>query len=142
MKPVRFLLSTLALSLCLIARALAAEETKLAKPNVIVILTDDMGWADLGAQGMEKDVKTPNLDALAAAGVRCTAGYVTSPCAHPPGRRSSPDAFNNGTGSTPSRMTLSPPRRSLSPSGLAPLGIAADSWANGIWNQTSSASNG
>ena len=77
MNPTRFLLITLASSLCLIGGPLAAQAT--TKPNVIVILADDMGWADLGAQGIEKDVKTPNLDALAAAGVRCTAGYVTSP---------------------------------------------------------------
>ncbi len=53
------------------------------KPNIIVILSDDMGWADLGIQGAEKDLKTPNLDALANAGVRCSAGYVTSPQCSP-----------------------------------------------------------
>ncbi|MFA6563010.1 MAG: sulfatase-like hydrolase/transferase [Verrucomicrobiia bacterium] len=50
-----------------------------AKPNIIVILTDDHGWADLGAQGVLKDIRTPNLDRLAREGVRCTAGYVTAP---------------------------------------------------------------
>lgn len=54
-----------------------------AKPNIIVILTDDMGWADLGAQQVEKDLKTPHLDSLAAAGVRCTSGYITSPQCSP-----------------------------------------------------------
>ena len=34
------------------------------KPNLIVILTDDLGYADLGAQGHERDVRTPNLDRL------------------------------------------------------------------------------
>jgi arylsulfatase A-like enzyme len=53
------------------------------QPNVIVILTDDMGWSDLGAQGVVRDIKTPNLDQLAASGVRCTAGYVTSPQCSP-----------------------------------------------------------
>ncbi len=50
-----------------------------AKPNLIVIYTDDHGWADLGAQGVQKDIRTPHLDALAAGGVRATNGYVTAP---------------------------------------------------------------
>ena len=49
------------------------------KPNLIVIYTDDHGWADLGAQGVRQDVRTPHLDALAAGGVRATNGYVTAP---------------------------------------------------------------
>ena len=49
------------------------------KPNIIVILTDDMGYADVGIHGTEKDVRTPNLDALAKSGVRMTNGYVTAP---------------------------------------------------------------
>lgn len=48
-------------------------------PNIIVIYTDDHGWADLGAQGIRKDIRTPNLDALAAGGLRATEGYVTAP---------------------------------------------------------------
>jgi uncharacterized sulfatase len=53
---------------------LAAE-----RPNVLVIFTDDHGWADLGVQGIQKDIRTPNLDKLAADGVRFTNGYVTAP---------------------------------------------------------------
>jgi arylsulfatase A-like enzyme len=53
------------------------------QPNVIVILTDDQGWSDLGCQGVQKDVKTPHLDALASRGVRCSAGYVTAPQCSP-----------------------------------------------------------
>lgn len=49
------------------------------KPNLIVIFTDDHGWADLGAQGVRQDVRTPHLDALAAGGVRAANGYVTAP---------------------------------------------------------------
>ncbi len=48
-------------------------------PNIIVIFTDDQGYADVGAQGIVSDIKTPHLDALAASGVRMTAGYVTAP---------------------------------------------------------------
>lgn len=60
-----------------------AFATAAAKPNLIVILTDDLGYADLGVQGQEPDVRTPNLDRLAAEGVRCTAGYVTAPQCSP-----------------------------------------------------------
>lgn len=46
-----------------------------AKPNVIIILADDVGYGDLGCYGATK-VKTPNLDRLAAQGTRFTDGYV------------------------------------------------------------------
>lgn len=49
------------------------------RPNVIVIYTDDHGYADLSCQGVFDDVKTPNLDALAQGGVRMTDGYSTAP---------------------------------------------------------------
>lgn len=49
------------------------------KPNIIVIFTDDHGYADLSCQGYEKDVKTPHLDRFAAEGARFTDGYVTAP---------------------------------------------------------------
>ena len=49
-----------------------------AKPNVIVILTDDQGYADVGYQDFEasSDVLTPNLDKLAASGIRFSNGYT------------------------------------------------------------------
>jgi arylsulfatase A-like enzyme len=49
------------------------------QPNVIVILTDDQGYADVSIQGVDHDVQTPNIDRLAQQGVRMTAGYVTAP---------------------------------------------------------------
>lgn len=49
------------------------------KPNIILIYSDDHGWADLGAQGSDKDIRTPNLDAMARDGVRFTRGYVSAP---------------------------------------------------------------
>jgi arylsulfatase len=56
-------------------RAHAAEA---ARPNVIVIMSDDMGWSDLGCYGSE--IETPNLDALASRGVRFTQFYNTARC--------------------------------------------------------------
>ena len=50
-----------------------------AKPNIIVIFTDDHGYADLSCQGIFDDVKTPHIDTLAKGGVRMTDGYVTAP---------------------------------------------------------------
>lgn len=46
------------------------------KPNIVLIVADDLGYADLGFQGV-KDIPTPALDALAASGIRLTNGYVT-----------------------------------------------------------------
>jgi arylsulfatase A-like enzyme len=59
---------------------LLAEEQR--KPNVIVILADDQGYAELGCQGC-KDVPTPNIDSIAKNGVRCTSGYVSCPVCSP-----------------------------------------------------------
>jgi len=49
-----------------------------ASPNVVVILADDLGFSDLGSYGGEID--TPNLDRLAAGGLRFTQGYNTARC--------------------------------------------------------------
>ena len=50
--------------------------------NIILVLADDLGYADPGFQG-GTDIPTPALDALVAAGVRCTDGYVTCPVCAP-----------------------------------------------------------
>jgi arylsulfatase len=54
----------------------AAPET--ARPNIVVILVDDMGWSDIGCYGSE--ITTPNLDRLAQNGVRFTQFYNTARC--------------------------------------------------------------
>ena len=48
----------------------AHENNKESKPNILVILADDMGFSDLGCYGGE--IHTPNLDKLAAEGLRFT----------------------------------------------------------------------
>jgi arylsulfatase A-like enzyme len=60
------------------ARADAAE----TKPNILVIFADDLGYGDIGVQG-GREVPTPNIDALAARGVRCMSGYVSAPYCSP-----------------------------------------------------------
>ncbi len=52
------------------------------RPNVLIILADDLGYADVGFQGCQ-DILTPNIDALAKGGVRCTNGYVSGPYCSP-----------------------------------------------------------
>ncbi|HEX8522056.1 MAG TPA: sulfatase [Tepidisphaeraceae bacterium] len=49
----------------------------------MLIVADDLGYADIGAQGVLHDVKTPNIDSIAAHGVRFTNGYVSAPVCSP-----------------------------------------------------------
>lgn len=56
----------------------AADATS-RRPNVVLIYSDDHGWSDLGVQGVDAEVRTPNLDQLAKDGVRFTRGYVSAP---------------------------------------------------------------
>jgi arylsulfatase A-like enzyme len=64
----------------------AASPSVIAQPanksNVLVIVGDDMGYADTGFQGC-KDIPTPHLDALAKGGVKFTSGYVSGPYCSP-----------------------------------------------------------
>lgn len=52
------------------------------RPNVLIILADDLGWADLSCYG-SPHIKTPNLDRLAAGGIRFTDGYSGSSTCSP-----------------------------------------------------------
>lgn len=66
------------LLLCCLSPALAQAR----RPDIIVILADDLGYGDTGVYG-SKIAKTPNIDALAASGIRFTDGYVTNPVCAP-----------------------------------------------------------
>lgn len=57
----------------------AASSFAAERPNILLIYSDDHGWADLGIQGVDSDIRTPNLDQLARDGVRFTRGYVSAP---------------------------------------------------------------
>src|SRR5688500_17362056 len=61
--------------------ASAAAERKPLRPNVIVVLVDDLGYADFSCYG--GSVKTPNVDRLAAEGIRFTQYYANSPICSP-----------------------------------------------------------
>ena len=66
-----------------LAAALAGSpKTPDRKTNILLIVADDLGYADLGVQGC-KDVPTPNIDSIAKNGVRFTCGYVSCPVCSP-----------------------------------------------------------
>ena len=67
--------AAVAFTLTLAAPALAAPGPSQTRPNIIVILADDLGYGDLGVQG-GRDVRTPNIDRLARDGVRLTDFYA------------------------------------------------------------------
>ena len=66
-------LATIALLSFLVSSA--AAETP-AKPNVLLILADDMGYGDISCYG-SLQISTPNIDSLAEGGIRCTQAYVS-----------------------------------------------------------------
>jgi arylsulfatase A-like enzyme len=65
----------------------AAQSADPARPNVVLIMTDDMGWADIGSYGAP-DIRTPNIDSLARDAVKLT------------------DFYSNGVLCTPTRAGL------------------------------------
>ena len=74
---IRYLAAIVA-SIILTLPASAAEGRVPKKPNIVVVLVDDMGFSDIGCYGSE--IPTPNLDRLAAKGLRFTQFYNTARC--------------------------------------------------------------
>ena len=77
------------------ARVVAAPATHSARPNIILCMTDDQGWGDVGFHGLTQ-IKTPQLDALAASGLRLDRFYAQQSC--------SPTRASILTGRHPNRM--------------------------------------
>ena len=65
-----------------ISTVVVAQKPKARKPNIILILADDLGFGDLGSYG-QKLIKTPNLDQLVAEGTRFTQVYASAPVCAP-----------------------------------------------------------
>ncbi|MFN0128368.1 MAG: arylsulfatase [Verrucomicrobiales bacterium] len=116
------------MAVCSLALALAitaAGTTEPAKPNILLILADDLGFSDLGCYGGEID--TPHLDGLAHGGLRFTQAYNTARCwpsraalltgyyAQQVRRDALPDVPGGGQGQRPSWAPLLP--RLLKPAG-------------------------
>src|SRR5262245_18523147 len=68
----------LALVIGRLSSATAQWAEQVNRPNILIILADDMGFSDLGCYGGQ--IETPNLDALAAGGLRFTQFYNTARC--------------------------------------------------------------
>ncbi len=68
-----------------------------AKPNILFILVDDLGYMDIGANNPDTFYETPNIDGLAATGMRFTDGYAANPVC-------SPTRYSIMTGKYPSRV--------------------------------------
>ena len=84
MRNVAILSGTLAAAAALtLSSCSPAEKPKpAAKPNIVLIMADDLGWKELGCYGQEK-IKTPNVDRLASQGMRFTNFYAGAPVCAP-----------------------------------------------------------
>lgn len=80
--------------LLLVGAAASAQE----QPNIVFVLADDLGWKDLACYG-NKFTETPNIDSLAASGIRFTEAYAACPV-------SSPTRASIMTGKYPARLQL------------------------------------
>jgi arylsulfatase A-like enzyme len=75
----RFLLL---LVICWYSAAMVAADEPNVRPNIVLIVADDLGWGELGCYGQEK-IRTPNIDRLAAQGMRFTQHYSGAPVCAP-----------------------------------------------------------
>ncbi len=74
-----------------------AEQASPEKPNIVFLLVDDLGYMDIGANNPDTFYETPNIDRLAATGMRFTNGYAANPVC-------SPTRYSIMTGRYPSRI--------------------------------------
>ncbi len=98
--------------LSILLGSLAARLFAADKPNIVVIIADDLGYGDLGCYGATR-IKTPNIDRLAAQGLRCTTAYA-------PASTCTPTRYSVMTGDYAWRQTA---KRTSILDGDAPLAI-------------------
>ena len=85
----RFLLGLASAGVCgalpaLVSSVLRAQEAPApSRPNVILLLADDLGYMDIGSNNPQSFYETPHLDRLAARGMRFTNGYAACPVCSP-----------------------------------------------------------
>lgn len=81
MMRARPLLSLLVSALSL-SSALPAQSAGEGRPNILLIVVDDLGYAELGCQG-NTQIPTPHIDSIASQGIRFTSAYVSAPVCSP-----------------------------------------------------------
>src|SRR3954454_19661659 len=74
----RYILSLAAAALL----ALTAAAADVRRPNILIIVADDLGYGELSVQG-NPQIPTPHIDSLAKNGIRFTSGYVSGPYCSP-----------------------------------------------------------
>jgi len=124
------------LSLAVLAACVAAEEP--ARPNLLLLFVDNVGYGDLGCYG-NRDAITPRIDRLAAEGVRCLDFYIASPSCSPSrgailtGRHPERNGLNYQMSSNPDITSEGLPlTEKILPEYLKPLGYACGAF--GKWN--------
>lgn len=114
------------------ARPAAAAKRR---PNLIMIITDDQGWADLGCQTLrDRPVRTPNIDRIAERGVRMTDAYANAPICSPSRAALLTGRYQQRFGyydNWESQVGFSPDQR-IAPRLLKPLGYTCS--AIGKWH--------
>ena len=75
MNPVKYPRTAAVVGCCLLLISVDATYGQPFKPNIIVVFTDDQGWADLSCQESVADIRTPHTDRLAREGVRFNRAY-------------------------------------------------------------------
>jgi len=102
------------------AQAAPVQPATATKPNIVVMIADDLTYHDLGSWG-NQDVKTPNLDRLAAQGMRLTRCYTPAPVCSPARQALYTGLFPVKSGAYPNHAIVKPGIKSL-PHYLQPLG--------------------
>ncbi len=81
-KSTKWMAAMIIVSICFTPHKSGAQKKELKKPNVVIILTDDMGYGEISCYN-SKQISTPNIDKIAKEGIRFTDFYVPTPYCAP-----------------------------------------------------------
>ena len=112
----------LAASFVIVTGSVFGARASTERPNVIVIMADDLGWMDLHCQG-NPHLDTPNIDGLAAAGMRFTDAYAAAPVC-------TPTRAAVMTGQAPARLAIT----NHAPGHGANFSLPGDNLVEADWN--------
>ena len=90
----------------------AAVAAKKVRPNIVLVMADDLNWNDLGCYG-NKDIKTPNMDQLAREGLRFTHCFTATAMCSPTRQQLYTGVFPVRNGAYPNHSKVKPSARSL-----------------------------